>query len=106
MPREPDVFGQPTRPTLVERGVHDGRDLAHLRPLDAGHGIEIDAELVGMIEVVGPTGCGCSSRQARFAIHASAAGSRGTISSAVRPDGKLSVTASIHGGRPCGARFW
>ena len=33
-------------------------------------------------------------------------GSRGTISSAVRPDGKLSVTASIHGGRPCGARFW
>ena len=41
-----------------------------------------------------------------MAIHASAAASRGTTSSAVRPDGKLSVTTSTHGGRDSGARFW
>ena len=38
---------------VVQRRVHDARDLAHLRPRDAGHRIEIDAQLVGMIEIVG-----------------------------------------------------
>ena len=40
-------------PEVVERRAHDARDLADLRPLDAGHRIEIDAQLVGMIEIVG-----------------------------------------------------
>ena len=44
--------------------------------------------------------------QPRFRIQASCAASRTTISSAVRPDGKLSVTVSIHSGRDFGARFW
>jgi hypothetical protein len=41
-----------------------------------------------------------------LAIHASAAASRGTISSALRPDGKRSETTSIQCGREVGARFW
>jgi peptidoglycan/LPS O-acetylase OafA/YrhL len=44
--------------------------------------------------------------QARFAIHAREAASRGTTSSAERPDGKWIDTTSIHGGREAGARFW
>ena len=42
----------------------------------------------------------------RLMIQASWAGSRTTISSAVRPEGKLSTTVSIHSGRELGARFW
>ena len=38
---------------VVERRAHDAGDLADLRPLDAGHRIEIDAQFVGMIEIVG-----------------------------------------------------
>jgi hypothetical protein len=42
----------------------------------------------------------------RFTIHTSCAASRTTISSAVRPEGKLSSTVSIQSGRDAGARFW
>ena len=44
--------------------------------------------------------------QPRLAAQARAAASRATTSSAVRPDGKLSSTVSIQGGRLAGARFW
>jgi hypothetical protein len=44
--------------------------------------------------------------QPRFATQASPAASVTTTSSAVRPEGKLSSTVSIHGGRDDGARFW
>jgi hypothetical protein len=40
-------------PQVVQRGAHDVRDLAQLRPRDSGHGIEIDPQLVGVIEIVG-----------------------------------------------------
>ena len=53
MPREPDVFGQPTRPKSLEHLAHDARDLLQLRPLDARHRIEVDAQLVRMIEILG-----------------------------------------------------
>ena len=53
MPREPDVFGQPTSPKSDSARLHDLRDLANLVPLDARHRIEIDAQFVGMIEIVG-----------------------------------------------------
>ena len=42
----------------------------------------------------------------RLITHASWAASLTTISWAVRPDGKLSSTTSIHSGRDSGARFW
>ena len=102
MPREPDVFGQPIRP-IVERGVHDVRDLLDLRPLDAGHGIEVDAQLVRVIEIVGP-------HRVRVQLEAREVGhpdERGGVArdetSAVRPDGKCSDTTSIHSGRDSGA---
>ena len=44
--------------------------------------------------------------QPRLATHASPAASSSTISSAVRPDGKVSVATRIHSGRLSGARFW
>ena len=53
MPREPLVFGQPARPELVEQRLHLERDAAHVGPRDARARIEIDAQLVGMIEVAG-----------------------------------------------------
>ena len=52
------------------------------------------------------TGCGLRSMQPRLATHASPAASSSTISSAVRPDGKVSVATRIHSGRLSGARFW
>ena len=44
--------------------------------------------------------------QPRLATHASPAASSSTISSAVRPDGNVSVATRIHSGRLSGARFW
>ena len=40
------------QPAVVERGTHDARHVANLRPRDARHGVEVDAQLVRMIEVV------------------------------------------------------
>jgi len=44
--------------------------------------------------------------QPRFTIHTSWAASLTTTSRAVRPEGKLSSTVSIHSGCCSGARFW
>ena len=38
---------------LGEHGAHDLRDRTHLRPPDARHRVEVDAQLVGMVEVIG-----------------------------------------------------
>ena len=54
IPREPDVFGQPTQPDRLERLLRDHRHVADLRPrARPGTGIEVDAQLVGVVEVVG-----------------------------------------------------
>ena len=39
------------QPELLQRAAHDARDLAQLRPGDARNRIEIDAQLVGVIQV-------------------------------------------------------
>ncbi len=44
--------------------------------------------------------------QPRLTAQATVAASRGTTSTAVRPDGKRSSTVSIQPGRDSGARFW
>ena len=44
--------------------------------------------------------------QPRLTAQIRVAASRGTTSTALRPDGKRSSTVSIHGGRDSGARFW
>ena len=43
---------------VVERGAHHLSDSANLGPVDARHGIQIDAQFVGMIEIVGADGMG------------------------------------------------
>ena len=53
MPRDPDVLGQPTRPKSREGCVHDARHLAKLGPGDARHRVEVHAEFVGMVQIVG-----------------------------------------------------
>ena len=46
-------LGRPPDETeIVERRADDTRDFLDLGPLHAGNGVEIDAQLVGMIEIV------------------------------------------------------
>ena len=52
-PREPDVFGQPVRPSVAQRRVHHVRHLADLRPRHARHRIEIHPQLVRVIQILG-----------------------------------------------------
>jgi hypothetical protein len=47
----PGGFRPADQSQVVERGVHHLRDILHLPPLDAGHRIQIDAQLVGVIEI-------------------------------------------------------
>src|SRR5438132_887400 len=103
--REPDVFGQPVSPksrSVAWATPATARTWGHFTP---GTGSRSTRSSSGWSKSSARTGCGCSSRQARLASHTSAAASRGTTSSAVRPEGKRSVTTSIHGGRDSGARF-
>jgi hypothetical protein len=56
MPREPLVLGQAAEAVLFEERFHFEGDGADVGPLDAGAGVEIDAEFVGVIEVGGADG--------------------------------------------------
>ena len=54
IPREPDVLGQPDQAVVgQDLAGHDG-DPADVVPGHAGHRVEVDAQLVGMVQVVGP----------------------------------------------------
>ena len=54
MPREPLVFGQPTSPAASSASLRDQRDLPDLLPRHARHGVEVDPQLVGVVEVLRP----------------------------------------------------
>jgi hypothetical protein len=82
------------------------RHLPELVPFHAWDRVEIDAQLVRVIEIVGAHRVRVQLEAGEVGIHASVAASRGTTSSAVRPDGKLSDTTSTQSGRDPGARFW
>ena len=58
MPREPLVFGEALEAVVLERGFDVEGDLANVVPEDAGAGVEIDAELVGLVEGFGADGVG------------------------------------------------
>ena len=103
-PRLPDVLASPPG-QVIKVGEHLC-NLADLRPFDAGHRIEVDAQLVGMLEVLGAHRMRVQLEAGEVRHPARAAASRGTTSSAARPDGKRSSTTSIQAGRACGARFW
>ncbi|OLC58683.1 MAG: hypothetical protein AUH76_16750 [Candidatus Rokubacteria bacterium 13_1_40CM_4_67_11] len=84
-------LGPAGEPHVPQRGVHHMRHLTHLRPLDAGHGIEVHAQLVGMVQVLG-------ADRMRVQLEAGEVG---------EPRQRSGVaTTSIHGGRASGARFW
>ena len=46
-------LGPAGEPHVSQHGVDHMRHLTYLRPLDAGHGIEVHAQLVGMVQVLG-----------------------------------------------------
>jgi hypothetical protein len=52
MPREPDGLRPAREPAVVEHLAYDAGDVHDLAPADAGPGIEVDAQLVRMVEVV------------------------------------------------------
>ena len=54
IPREPDVRGKPIEPVLAQHLVGQQRDTAHAVPRRVGHRVDVDAQLVGMIEVRAP----------------------------------------------------
>ena len=102
MPREPDVFGQPTSPRSVERRAHDARDrrapaATRRRAPDRDRRA---ARRDGRGRRRAPDADAVRGTRGSPST-ASAAASRGTTSSAVRPDGNCSVTTSIHCGRDC-----
>jgi hypothetical protein len=53
MPREPDVLGQPTSPLSASTSARHQRHATHVIPLDAGHRVEVDAQLVRVVQVLG-----------------------------------------------------
>ena len=84
---------------VLERRPDHAGDLANLRPLHAGHRIEIDAQLVGMVEVVG-------ANRVRVQFEAGEVGhphERRRLAAArslrpCGPTGNFSSTTSSHGG--------
>ena len=56
MPREPDVFGQPTSPTASRASCTTRATSRTCDQGTPGHRVEVDAQLVGMLHVVGADG--------------------------------------------------
>ena len=90
---------------VVQRSAHDARDVLHLRPLDAGRRIKIDAELIRMIEILRANRMGMEleTRKVRHPRERRRAAWHDFC--AVRPDGNFNSTTSIQSGRDSGARF-
>ena len=53
-PREPEVLGHADQPVVFEHLARDQRDVEDLAPVDPGHRVEVDAQFVGVVEIVGP----------------------------------------------------
>ena len=92
-------------PELLEHLLRDARDLDDLRPLDAGHRIEIDAQLVGAIHVL-------AAHRVRVEIDAAEVHQLRELRDVVdddllgvRPDGNVNVAISIQSGRFAATRF-
>ena len=105
---DPHVDVDPARPgrlrpageaDRLERLAADHGHVAHLRPrARPGTGSRSTRSSSGWSRSSARTGCGLRSRQPRLATHASPAASSTTISSAVRPDGNVSVATRIQSG--------
>ena len=107
IPREPDVFGQPTSPTASSASWQTSatsRICGHSIP---GHRVEVDPQLVGVVEVLGPD-------RVRVEVDAAEVDDpgqpgrprRGRSRRRSGPDGKVSSAVRIQSGVLSGARFW
>ena len=98
----PEVFGQPTSLRSASAAWTTSPTAPDLRPPHARTGSRSTRSSSGRSRSSARTGCGGAPGTPGSRARRSAAASRGTTSSAVRPDGKLSSTTSIHGGRVFG----
>ena len=100
-PAPPEVFGHPQ--VEVVDAAHAGG--FPITPFHAGHRIEVDAQLVGMLEVFGAHRVRMQLQAGRFASQRAPGVARHhLLGRAARR--KRSSTVSIQGGRLLGARFW
>jgi len=91
---------------FLKKILHLHRHASHVVPFDAGYRIEIDPQLVGVIEITRAHGVRMQLDAAEIHDPREAGRVVDDNSSAVRPDGKESVTVLSHSGRLSGARFW
>ena len=99
---------RPAHEAEVGEGLaHDPGDGHELRPLDARHGVEVDAQLVGMVEVLG-------AHRMRVELQAAEVRHPGQGGRVARDDllgGAAGGEAAARrprstSGRAAGARFW
>ena len=102
MPREPEVFGQPTSPTSSSASLTTSATSRTCVQGTPGTGSRSTRSSSGWSRSSARTGCGLRSMQPRLTTQARPAASSRTISSAVRPDGKVSSTVWIQSGRLSG----
>ena len=106
MPREPDVFGQPRSPTASSDSFATSATSRTAPRRTPGTGIEVDAQLVGVVEVVGAHGM-------RVEVDAAEVDDPGELRRVVDDDlvGRAArrerqLDRPIQSGRLSGARFW
>ena len=106
MPRDPDVFGKPTRSVRVEHLVDDAGDVAHRGEGHARLRVEVDPQLVGVVDV------GAADRP-RVQVEAAEVDGPDDVGDVDRaqlvggtPAREVTRTVSSHSGRFSGTRFW
>ena len=105
-PRDPDVFGQAVRPWSSSTSRATSATSTICRHGDPGHRIEVDAQFVGVIEVVGQHRMRVEVDAAQVDRPGQPAASWMTASFAEVPRRVRSSATSIQSGRFSGARFW
>ena len=106
MPRFPDVFGQPTKPSSSRTSLHHERDALGVGEGRARLRVDVDAELVGMLDVGAARRPRVEVQRAeiRRPDHVGELGDAELVG--VPPEGKVTRAVSIHSGRFSGTRFW
>ncbi len=106
MPRLPDVFGQPVKPSSSSTSrTRSATFFASLKVVP-GCGSTSIRSSSGLSTWARRDGQGWKSIVARLAAQATCATSVTQSSSACRPDGNVTRAVSIHSGRFSGTRFW
>ena len=106
MPRLPEVFGQPTSLKSSSTSCTTAATSCTCAHVTPGTGIQVDAQLVGMIEIFG-------ANRMRMQLEAREVREPGERGGVARHDllggaagGEAQLATSIQSGRLSGARFW